>query len=67
MEMSISLRILLSHMASHAATAAPLYFASVLDNVIVGCILLLQEIALLLKEKTNPDVYPSSRIHVADL
>ena len=35
---------------SHAATAAPLYSASVLDKATVGCFLLLQVIAALPSE-----------------
>ena len=37
-------------------TIAPLYLASVLDSVTVGCFLLLHEMAPLLREKTNPEV-----------
>ena len=69
------------HTTSHAAIAAPLYIATVLDNVTVGCFLLLQEISPLPREKKNPDVddlsalypaqsafvYPSSQIVVFDL
>ena len=51
-----SFKIRLSHTASQAATAAPLYSASVLDSATVGCFLLLQEIAPLSTEKTKPDV-----------
>ena len=49
-------RMRLSHTASQATTAVPLYSASVLDSATVGCFLLLQEIAPLPREKTNPDV-----------
>ena len=53
---SKSFRISLSHTASQAATIVPLYSASVLANVTVGYFLLLQEIAPLPRENTNPDV-----------
>ena len=51
-----SFRMRLSHTASHAATVVPLYSASMLDTANVGCFLMLQEIAPLPREKTNPDV-----------
>ena len=46
----------LSHMASHVATMAPLYSASVLDKATVGWFLLLQAIAALPWENIKPDV-----------
>ena len=46
--------ILLSHTTSRAAIAPPLYSASVLKREMVGCFLLLQDIAPLPREKTNP-------------
>jgi hypothetical protein len=39
---------------SHTAIAAPLYYASVLDNAIVGCFLGLQLTAPLPKENMKP-------------
>ena len=38
-----SFSIFLSHTASHATTAAPLYLASILERATVSCFLLLQE------------------------
>ena len=55
----------LSHTASHAATAAPMYSASVLDSAIVYCFLLLQEIAPLAREKTYLDVDCLSTLYPA--
>ena len=43
-------------MASHVATTAPLYSASVPNNAIVSYFLLLKEIAMLPNENANPDV-----------
>ena len=45
-----------NHMASHVATAAPRYSASVLDRATVGCFLLLHAIAALPRENAYPDV-----------
>ena len=56
MKTSGSLSILLSHTTSHAATVTPLYSASVLEREIVSFFLLLPDIALLSREKTNPEV-----------
>ena len=42
--------------ASQVVTAAPLYSASVLDNVTVGSFLRFQEIAPLPRDKTNLEV-----------
>jgi hypothetical protein len=39
---------------SHATIAAPLYYAFVLDSATIGCFLLLQLIAPLLKENMKP-------------
>ena len=65
MGMPRSFTMLFSHMASHAATAAPLYSASVLDNASVGCFVLLQEITPLLREKMNSDVDRLSSLYPA--
>ena len=51
-----SFSILLSHTTSHVATTAPLYSTSVLERATVGYFLLLQDMAMLLREKTNPEV-----------
>jgi len=39
---------------SHATVATPLYFASMLDNATIGCFLLLQLTAPLIKESMKP-------------
>ena len=39
-----------NHMASHVATTAPRYSASVLDSATIGCFLLLHAIAALPRE-----------------
>ncbi len=43
-----------NQITSHATIATPLYFASVLDNAIVGCFLLLQLTTPLQKENMKP-------------
>ena len=56
MGMLRSVNIHFSQTTSHAATAASLYSASVLNNAAVSYFLLLQEIAPLLREKMNLEV-----------
>jgi hypothetical protein len=51
--------------ASHVATAAPWFAASVLDSAIVGCFLLLHAIAALSRENAYPDVDRRSAALVA--
>jgi hypothetical protein len=45
-----------NHIASHVATAAPRYSASVLDSATVGCFLLLHAIAALPRVNAYRDV-----------
>ena len=51
-----SFNILLSHTTSHATTVVSLHSTSLLDNATVGCFLLLQDMAPLPRENTNPEV-----------
>ena len=76
-----SFNIHFNQTTSKPTTTVPLYSAFVLNSATVGCFLLLQEMAPLLREKANPEVdhlsalqkaqlavmYPSSCIGVADL
>ena len=57
--------MLFSQTASHVAMVAPLYSAFVLDNANVGCFLLLHEVALLPREKKNPEVDRLSTLWLA--
>ena len=56
MEMSRSLRILLSNIASHATTTALMYSVFVLESAIVGNFLLPHDMASIPREKTKPEV-----------
>ena len=56
MGMPRSLSILFSQTASLEEIVVPLYLGSVIDSATVGCFLLLQDIALLSREKKNLEV-----------
>ncbi|KAF7153870.1 hypothetical protein RHSIM_Rhsim01G0064500 [Rhododendron simsii] len=62
---SISESILLSHTASHAASVAAIYSVSAEDKAIVLCFLELQDIILVPKQNTWPDVLFRSSIDPA--
>src|SRR3954469_11502814 len=56
--------MLLSHTASCTAAAAAMYSASIVDNAIISCFLLLQEIAPPFRIKTKADVDLHSYQHL---